>query len=290
MLDRGGAWRDMRLGIDFGTTRLVVAAVDRGNYPILSFETVEGAADWFPSMVALRGPERRFGWSAWASQAEVGWTFVRSLKRTLQDAAPQSWLPIDGERHGLMQLLVGMTEELKRALGLEGPVEVMLGVPANANSNQRFLTVEAFRRAGFQVLGLLNEPSAAAIEFGHRQKLVGRLLVYDLGGGTFDASLVELDEKVHTVVATDGIATLGGDDFDHVLAEMVGQRIHATFHYVPLHSSPAGQRFAARPTECPVTDDISARLLRLPFYTDLTEADAERVLAAFTAAVESAPR
>ncbi|HKW92320.1 MAG TPA: Hsp70 family protein [Methylomirabilota bacterium] len=211
----------MRLGIDFGTTRVVAAAVDRGNYPILSFETLDGPADWFPSMAALRGPERRFGWSAWASQAEAGWTFVRSLKRTLEDAGLQSWLQVDGERPLLMELLVGMTGELKRALGAEGPAEVMLGVPANANSNQRFLTVEAFRRAGFQVLGLLNEPSAAAIEFGHRQKLVGRLLVYDLGGGTFDASLVELDEKVHTVVATEGIATLGGDDFDHVLAEMV---------------------------------------------------------------------
>ena len=96
----------------------------------------------------------------------------------------------------------------------------MLGVPANANSNQRFLTVEAFRRAGFQVLGLLNEPSAAAIEFGHSQKLDGRLLVYDLGGGTFDASVVDLDDKTHTVVASAGIGTLGGDDFDHLLAEM----------------------------------------------------------------------
>lgn len=211
----------MRLGIDFGTTRVVVAAVDRGNYPILSFETSEGPMDWFPPMVALRGPERRFGWSAWASQAEPGWTFVRSLKRTLEDAGPQSLLEVDGRCHSLMELLVGMTGELKRGLGLDGPLEVMLGVPANANSNQRFLTVEAFRRAGFQVLGLLNEPSAAAIEFGHRQKLIGRVLVYDLGGGTFDASLVALDEKVHTVIASDGIATLGGDDFDHVLAEMV---------------------------------------------------------------------
>ena len=220
MLDAGGAWRGMRLGIDFGTTRIVVAAVDRGNYPILSFETPEGPMDWLPPMVALRGTERRFGWSAWASQAESGWTFVRSLKRTLEDAGPQSLLEVDGDHHSLMGLLVGLTSELRRALGLEGQVEAMVGVPANANSNQRFLTVEAFRRAGFQVLGLLNEPSAAAIEFGHRQKLVGRLLVYDLGGGTFDASLVELDEKVHTVLASEGIATLGGDDFDHVLAEM----------------------------------------------------------------------
>jgi molecular chaperone DnaK (HSP70) len=210
----------MRLGIDFGTTRVVVAAVDRGNYPILSFETSEGPMDWFPPMVALRGTERRFGWSAWVSQAEPGWTFVRSLKRTLEDAGPQSLLEVDGRCHSLMELLVGMTGELKRALGLEEPLEVMLGVPANANSNQRFLTVEAFRRAGFHVLGLLNEPSAAAIEFGHRQRLTGRVLVYDLGGGTFDASLVALDEKVHTVIASEGIVTLGGDDFDHVLAEM----------------------------------------------------------------------
>src|SRR5262249_18167206 len=82
------------------------------------------------------------------------------------------------------------------------------------------LTIEAFRRAGFQVLGLLNEPSAAAIEFGHSQKLKGRLLVYDLGGGTFDASLVDLDERTHTVAASEGIATLGGDDFDHLLADV----------------------------------------------------------------------
>ena len=78
----------------------------------------------------------------------------------------------------------------------------MLGVPANANSNQRFLTVEAFRRAGFSVLGLLNEPSAASIEFGHRQKTAGRIVVYDLGGGTFDVSLVELDARNHTVIAS----------------------------------------------------------------------------------------
>ena len=96
----------------------------------------------------------------------------------------------------------------------------MLGVPANANSNQRFLTVDAFRRAGFSVLGLLNEPSAASIEFGHRQRFAGRILVYDLGGGTFDVSLVELDAGTHTVLATEGISTLGGDDFDRVLAEM----------------------------------------------------------------------
>jgi molecular chaperone DnaK (HSP70) len=210
----------MKLGVDFGTTRVVVAAVDRGNYPIVTFETREGTADWFPPLVAFRGAERRFGWDAWTVQAEPGWTVVRSLKRVLEDAGTETCLEVDGARYPLMDLLTGMTTELRRALGPADPLEVMLGVPANANGNQRFLTIEAFRRAGFQVLGLLNEPSAAAIEFGHSQKLEGRLLVYDLGGGTFDASLVDLDERTHTVVASEGIATLGGDDFDHLLAEM----------------------------------------------------------------------
>ena len=211
----------MKLGIDFGTTRIVVAAVDRGNYPIRTFDTREGAADWFPSLVAFRGDERRYGWDAWAVQGEPGWTAVRSLKRILEDAGAHTSVEVDGVRHPLMDLLTGMIAALRRALALEEPIEVMLGVPANANSNQRFLTVDAFRRAGFQVLGLLNEPSAAAIEFGHSLKLEGRLLVYDLGGGTFDASLVDLDDTTHTVVASAGIGTLGGDDFDHLLAEMV---------------------------------------------------------------------
>jgi molecular chaperone DnaK (HSP70) len=210
----------MKLGVDFGTTRVVVAAVDRGNYPILTFETRDGTADWFPPLVALRGSERRYGWAAWAAQGEPGWTVVRSLKRVLAEAGIETSLEVDGARYPLIDLLTGMTRELRQALGRDEPLEVMLGVPANANANQRFLTIEAFRRAGFQVLGLLNEPSAAAIEFGHSQKLRGRLLVYDLGGGTFDASLVDLDERVHTVIASEGIATLGGDDFDHLLADM----------------------------------------------------------------------
>jgi molecular chaperone DnaK (HSP70) len=219
----------MKLGIDFGTTRVVVAAADRGNYPILKFDTPEGAADWFPPLVALQGRERRYGWDAWAVQGEPGWTVVRSLKRVLGDAGPDTRLDVDGASYPLMDLLTGMVVELRRALSLADAPEVMLGVPANANSNQRFLTVEAFQRAGFQVLGLLNEPSAAAIELGHSQKLEGCLLVYDLGGGTFDASLVELDDRTHTVVASEGISTLGGDDFDRVLAEMViGESMLAT--------------------------------------------------------------
>lgn len=220
----------MKLGIDFGTTRIVVAVVDRGNYPIASFEAPDGSYDWFPPLIAVRGAERLYGWDAWAAQAYPGWTVVRSVKRFLADAGPQTRIEIARRTYGLLDLLIEMMARLKQALFEKSslrapadPCEVMLGVPANANSNQRFLTVECFRRAGFSVLGLLNEPSAASIEYGHRQhpsKQRDRILVYDLGGGTFDASLVELDDRTHSVIASEGIPTLGGDDFDQILAEL----------------------------------------------------------------------
>src|SRR5215471_11404125 len=215
----------MKLGIDFGTTRIVVAAADRGNYPLVPFETPEATFEWFPPLVALRGCERRYGWDAWHAQGDTSWTVIRSLKRYLEDSGPHTMLEAGEGSVALAELTHGLLSALHASLsahfGKEETLEVMLGVPANANSNQRFLTVEGFRRAGFSVLGLLNEPSAASIEFGHRQRMTGRILVYDLGGGTFDASLVDLDERTHTVLATEGISTLGGDDFDHVLAELV---------------------------------------------------------------------
>jgi molecular chaperone DnaK (HSP70) len=214
----------MKLGIDFGTTRIIVAAADRGNYPIIDFETPEGTCDWFPSLIAARREEVIFGWDAWQAQTEQSWTTLRSVKRRLHEAGPETRLHIGDRDFVLADLIRGLTSSLYRALrsrfGADEPLEVMLGVPANANGNQRFLTMDAFQNAGFQVLGLLNEPSAAAIEYGHRQEMKGRLLVYDLGGGTFDASLVELGEGVHTVLDADGITNFGSDDFDLELAEL----------------------------------------------------------------------
>jgi molecular chaperone DnaK (HSP70) len=223
----------MKLGIDFGTTRVVVAAVDRGNYPVVSFDAREyGLQEWFPPLVAERDGQRLYGWDAWRVQGDQRWTVVRSIKRALEDAGPRTQVAIGGAIVPMSELLAGLTATLKRELQESSsvapapgePLEVMLGVPANANSNQRFLTVEAFRVSGFAVLGLLNEPSAASIEFGHRVRGTaggrGALLVYDFGGGTFDASLVEMDERTHTVIATEGIPALGGDDFDHLLAEL----------------------------------------------------------------------
>src|SRR5262249_12275581 len=158
-----------------------------------------------PPLIALRRTgdeiERRFGWDAWHAQAEPRWTVIRSIKRYLENAGPETLLEVDGITVSITQLLDGVVAALVQALRArfdDKPLEAMLGVPANANSNQRFLTVEAFRRGGFEVLGLLNEPSAASIEFGHKHHgSSGRILVYDLGGGTFDVSLVEKDQQTH---------------------------------------------------------------------------------------------
>ena len=223
----------MRLGIDFGTTRIVVAAVDRGNYPVIAFETPAGdRREWFPSLVAASQGHFLYGWQAWAAQEDPAATILRSLKRFLPEAGPQTQVEIGGLSGAMLDLLTGLAAALRTALVESHPrlksgeevLEVFLGVPANANGNQRFLTAEAFRRAGFDVLGLLNEPSAASVEFGHSLGATGRpqqlIAVYDLGGGTFDASLVELADQRHEVLSNEGIPVLGGDDFDELLAEM----------------------------------------------------------------------
>ena len=199
----------MKLGIDFGTTRIVVAAVDRGNYPLVSFDGLENSAvDWYPSLVAICPDGFRYGWPAWSVQGEAGWTVVRSLKRLLEQAGPRTQIDLGNIHVPLHDLLNGLTADLYRTLwngsnlnlGPGDKLEVVLGVPAHANSNQRFLTVEAFRAAGFHVLGVLNEPSAASSEFGDRERssqgVPETMLVYDLGGGTFDVSILELGDGV----------------------------------------------------------------------------------------------
>ena len=226
----------MRLGVDFGTTRIIVASVDRGNYPLVNFEGPEGEPrDWFPPLIAARGPDRLYGWDAWAAQTDPKATVIRSIKRLLRDAGPETIVDIAGQRARLLEVVTGIASALHLAISKKSnlyvssaeTLEIMLGIPANANSNQRYLTAEAFRRAGFLVLGLLNEPSAASIEFGHAARSrrtpedgSSVVLVYDLGGGTFDASLVEMDSEAHTVIASEGLPSLGGDDFDDVLAEL----------------------------------------------------------------------
>jgi molecular chaperone DnaK (HSP70) len=225
----------MRLGIDFGTTRTRVAAAIRGNYPLVTFQAGnDDALDWYPSLLATRGERALFGLRAQAVQYDPEWSLLRSFKRLLAESHPDTALKVGSlelpMQEWLTRFLVALRMDLVHRSSLEiGPrdrLEVMVGAPAHANSNQRFLTLEAFRRAGFDVVGMLNEPSAAGIEYAHRYRKVDlsrkreHVVVYDLGGGTFDAAVISMAENRHDVVSSEGISQLGGDDFDAVLLEL----------------------------------------------------------------------
>ena len=152
----------MKIGIDFGTTRVVVAAADRGNYPLVTFEAPDARVrDWFPSLLAISGNDRVYGWEALERQGKPGWTVVRSLKRWLKNADPCGTLDVAGQRFDLSLLMTEMMMALchelmeKSTLGASkyDRLQVMLGVPANANSNQRFITQEAAGRRASKCLG-----------------------------------------------------------------------------------------------------------------------------------------
>src|SRR6266851_4606471 len=227
----------MRLGIDFGTTHTVVATVDRGNYPIVSFEH----ADFVPSLAAAgEDGTLRFGAQAAAVAHDPAWTVLRSFKRLLNDAGPESEVAVGPRTMKVVDLLTGFLSHVRDELYLRSnahpragePLKAAVSVPANASSAQRILTVDAFRRAGFDVVALLNEPSAAGFEYAHRfrETVTSKreyVLVYDLGGGTFDASLIKMEGRANEVVTSSGVARLGGDDFDEAILRLVEAKLRS---------------------------------------------------------------
>ena len=118
------------------------------------------------------------------------------------------------------QILQTLRERGEAALGGE-LVGVVITVPAYFDDAQRQATKDAARLAGLNVLRLLNEPTAAAVAYGLDQQAEGVVAIYDLGGGTFDVSILRLSRGVFEVLATGGDSALGGDDFDHVVAQWV---------------------------------------------------------------------
>lgn len=220
----------MRYGIDFGTTRTVIAEVDRGNYPVLNVTDAAGdPQDFIPTVVAYRDGKLIAGWEA---EALGGEDLTRSFKRYLSAPAVNAHTPVAvGERtFALAEVLTTfasyVVDQLRAANPAGEPIEIILGVPAHSRSAQRLLTVDAFTRAGAKVLGLVNEPSAAGFEYSHRYSRTlntnrTSIIVFDFGGGTFDATLLRIDGLDHVVERSTGIARLGGDDFDDVLAGLV---------------------------------------------------------------------
>ncbi len=225
----------MRLGIDFGTTHTVVALVDRGNYPVVSFD----GEDYFPSLVAS-DPDGslHYGFEAARVRHFEGYATLRSFKRLLNDAGPTTTATLGGRRYLVSDVFVGFLTHLRTALlehsnadlDQEEPLDAAISVPANAGSAQRFLTLDAFTRAGFHVTALLNEPSAAGFEYAHRYRstITSRrehVAIYDLGGGTFDASLLKMTGRANEVVRSQGVQRLGGDDFDEAILRLVLARL-----------------------------------------------------------------
>jgi molecular chaperone DnaK (HSP70) len=230
------------LGVDFGTTYTVVACADRGNYPVLSFTDDAGDAhEWVPSVVAEAGGTLRYGFDALAcaEQASVLYSFKRLLASPT--VVPSTLVTVGSLQVTLEALIAGYLGALRDAILTRSnlpdtvkqrsdALEAVVAVPAHAHGAQRLMTLDAFRSAGFAPLAMLNEPSAAGFEFTHRHRALinskrDHVVVYDLGGGTFDASLVRIRGTHHEVLATAGSNDLGGNDFDEVLLRLVLERI-----------------------------------------------------------------
>ncbi len=247
------------MGIDFGTTRTVVAAAGDGRHPIASFEIDGEYRDWIPGVVASRDGALSFGWDALASPGADA--VVRSLKREVAGLAPDDAVTSLPSRPSALALATGFVEHLVRMIRSSScldvddgePIEAMIAVPANATSRQRWLTIEAFRRGGVEVLGVLNEPTAAGIEFAfrhlgteNRRSPKRYVVVYDLGGGTFDTSAISLAGRRFELLATEGLARLGGDDFDAAILELAVAEHELDLSDSPLHAALLDQSRAAK--------------------------------------------
>jgi molecular chaperone HscA len=229
--------RRIAVGIDLGTTHSLVAAVRHGVAECLPDE--QGHVILPSAVRYLPEGRRQIGAEALAAQAQDPENTIVSVKRfmgrALADVAGREKLPYHFEdAPGMLSLA---TRE-----GLKSPVEVsaeilatlrfraedsfaddifgaVITVPAYFDDAQRQATKDAAQLAGLKVLRLINEPTAAAIAYGLDNASEGLYAVYDLGGGTFDISLLRLTKGVFEVVATGGDAALGGDDFDQALAD-----------------------------------------------------------------------
>ncbi len=204
------------IGIDFGTTRSVIATL-AGEKPV-AIPNSEGQLTT-PSVVAF-GPSGRplVGRAAQRQAMTDPETAVAAVKRLLGSEAV---IPIRDRRYTPQEIAAFILRQLKedaeRWLG-EAVTEAVLTVPAYFNDLQRRASREAARLAGLNVPMLLNEPTAAALAYGLEREEASTVLVWDLGGGTFDVSVLELGDGIFEVLAVSGDSSLGGMDFDDVVA------------------------------------------------------------------------
>jgi molecular chaperone HscA len=232
--------RRIAVGIDLGTTHSLVASVRNGVAECLPDD--QGRV-LLPSAVRyLDGDRRQIGFDAVAARAQDPTNTITSVKRLmgrgLADIANRESMSyrIDGSDGGMVKV--------QTKAGEKSPVEIsaeilatlrfraedtfddelygaVITVPAYFDEGQRQATKDAAQLAGLNVLRLISEPTAAAIAYGLDNASEGVYAVYDLGGGTFDISILRLTQGVFEVIATGGDSALGGDDYDHALADFV---------------------------------------------------------------------
>ncbi len=224
------------IGIDLGTTNSCIAIMEGGQPKVI--ENAEGVRTT-PSMVAFtQGDERLVGQPAkrqavtnpdntlYAIKRLIGRRFDDPLVKDMASKAPykivkgdngDAWVEVLGKKYSPSQISAFILQKMKETaeafLG-EPVTQAVITVPAYFNDSQRQATKDAGKIAGMEVLRIINEPTAAALAYGLDKKGSGTIAVYDLGGGTFDVSVLEIGDGVFEVKSTNGDTFLGGEDFD----------------------------------------------------------------------------
>ena len=201
------------IGIDLGTTNSCVAVMEGGKPTVIA--NTEGARTT-PSVVAFtKNGERLVGEPAKRQAVTNAEKTISSIKR---DMGTDNGRTIDGKKYSPQQISAMILQKLKadaeNYLG-ESVSEAVITVPAYFNDAQRQATKDAGKIAGLDVKRIINEPTAAALAYGLDNEKEQKIMVYDLGGGTFDVSIIEISEGVIEVLSTNGDTRLGGDDFDN---------------------------------------------------------------------------
>ena len=229
------------IGIDLGTTNSVVAVVEGGEPKIIINE--EGARVT-PSVVAFTkegeilvgGPAKR---QAVVNPENTIFSIKRLMGRRYDEMKEETkrlpykvvksknndtWVEVSGKEYSPPQISSHVLMKLKKAAEdfVGGEItEAVITVPAYFNDSQRQATKDAGKIAGLEVKRIINEPTAAALSYGFDKKGEGIIAVYDLGGGTFDISILEVGDNVIEVKSTNGDTRLGGDDFDHMIMDYI---------------------------------------------------------------------
>ncbi len=228
------------IGIDLGTTNSCVALME-GSQPKV-IENAEGQRTT-SSMVAFTGDERLVGHAAkrqavtnpentlYAIKRMIGRRFADKLIKKDIELSPytviegengDAWVECEGKKYAPSQISAMILQKMKETaeayLG-ETVDKAVITVPAYFNDSQRQATKDAGKIAGLEVLRIINEPTAASLAYGLEKKSAGTVVVYDLGGGTFDVSILEIGDGIFEVRSTNGDTLLGGEDFDSVVID-----------------------------------------------------------------------